>query len=69
MCYVLFSAVCDSKSRGLSAILDALSQESTKALIGSVEEDLCDVTSRLADMWAKPLLSWSCPQVTNIILY
>jgi hypothetical protein len=52
--------------RELTALLEALSDSSTTALIGSVEPALCETVAKLATHRKKPFITWSCQQV-NVV--
>ncbi|XP_046427719.1 retinal guanylyl cyclase 2 [Neodiprion fabricii] len=55
------SVTCETRSRGLGALVNALGRNTTRALIATVEPDTCEVAARLADLWDKPLITWTCP--------
>ncbi|XP_048509125.1 retinal guanylyl cyclase 2 isoform X2 [Athalia rosae] len=55
------SVICESRSRGLGALVDALGRSTTKALIAAVDPDTCEVAGRLAHLWDKPFITWTCP--------
>ncbi|KAK0094156.1 hypothetical protein PV326_011713 [Microctonus aethiopoides] len=55
------SLTCESKSWGLGVLVDILGQSTTKALIAALDSNTCEVAARLAHLWEKPLLTWTCP--------
>ncbi|XP_043283814.1 retinal guanylyl cyclase 2 isoform X2 [Venturia canescens] len=55
------SLTCESKSWGLGVLVQALGQATTKALIAALDPNTCEVAARLAHLWDKPLLTWTCP--------
>ncbi|XP_024943902.1 uncharacterized protein LOC107270796 [Cephus cinctus] len=55
------TVTCESRSRGLGGLVQALGQTSTRALIAALDVNTCDVAARLAHLWDKPLLTWTCP--------
>lgn len=65
-CFVFVSVVCEDMHRELTALLEALSDSSTTALIGSVEPALCETVAKLATHRKKPFITWSCQQV-NVV--
>ncbi|KDR17127.1 Retinal guanylyl cyclase 2, partial [Zootermopsis nevadensis] len=56
------SAVCEDRLGGLTALLEALTDRSTTALIGSVDPVLCETVAKLAARRTKSFITWSCPQ-------
>jgi hypothetical protein len=48
---------------GLEALLEALADGRTTALIGSVDPVLCETVAKLAARRTKSFITWSCPQV------
>lgn len=60
------SVTCESKSWGLGVLVDILGQSTTKALIAALDSNTCEVAARLAHLWEKPLLTWTCPAVMFI---
>ncbi|XP_043477214.1 retinal guanylyl cyclase 2-like isoform X1 [Leptopilina heterotoma] len=56
------SQTCETRSWGLGALVQALEQNTTKALIADLNPNTCDVAMKLAHLWNKPLLTWNCPQ-------
>ncbi|PSN34800.1 hypothetical protein C0J52_24937 [Blattella germanica] len=56
------SAVCEDMLGGLTALLEALANSSTTALIGSVDPVLCETVAKLAAHKSKSFVTWSCPQ-------
>lgn len=67
------SDTCELRSWGLEALVQALRQNSTKALIAQLDYSTCDVAAKLAHLWNKSLVTWTCPQVcppaSNFTLY
>ncbi|XP_066588418.1 retinal guanylyl cyclase 2-like [Prorops nasuta] len=55
------SLTCGSGSTALAALVGALKQARTKALIASLDLDSCEFAGKLATLWHKPLLTWTCP--------
>ncbi|KAJ8686311.1 hypothetical protein QAD02_022105, partial [Eretmocerus hayati] len=53
---------CESRSGGLAALAQALGQKSTDTLVASVDYDSCEVVAKLANLWNKTLVTWTCPQ-------
>ncbi|KAF7996629.1 hypothetical protein HCN44_002275 [Aphidius gifuensis] len=58
------SLACESKSWGLGALVQVLEQSTTKALIAALDVNTCQVAERLAFLWNKPLLTWTCQTKT-----
>ncbi|XP_043264034.1 uncharacterized protein LOC122404161 isoform X3 [Colletes gigas] len=52
---------CETKTRGLDALLRVLGQRRTRALIAVLDSPMCEVTSKLAQLWNVPLFTWTCP--------
>ncbi|XP_034940312.1 receptor-type guanylate cyclase gcy-12 isoform X3 [Chelonus insularis] len=57
------SVTCESKSWGLGILIEVLGQPTTKALIAALDSNTCEVAEKLAHLWEKPLLTWTCPTV------
>ncbi|XP_063978176.1 retinal guanylyl cyclase 2 isoform X2 [Diachasmimorpha longicaudata] len=55
------SLTCDTKSWGLGVLVDVLERPSTRALIAALDINTCEAAERLAYLWNKPLLTWTCP--------
>jgi hypothetical protein len=53
---------------GLTALLEALTDSSTTALIGSVDPVLCETVAKLATHRTKSFITWSCPQVNILVV-
>lgn len=53
---------------GLTALLEALTDRSTTALIGSVDPVLCETVAKLATHRTKSFITWSCPQVNILVV-
>jgi hypothetical protein len=65
---VFVSVVCTDMLGGLTALLEALTDSSTTALIGSVDPVLCETVAKLATHRSKSFITWSCPQVDILIV-
>lgn len=61
----LISVSCETKTRGLDALLRVLGQRTTKALVAALDSPMCDVTAKLAHLWNVPLFTWTCPLVCD----
>lgn len=68
-CSNVFTVTCETKSWGLGILVQALGQVTTKALIAALDPNTCEVAARLAHLWDKPLLTWSCPLVIFFYFY
>ncbi|KAG8247884.1 hypothetical protein J6590_052302 [Homalodisca vitripennis] len=55
--------LCDERTAGLAAILDAVQAPSTRAVVGSVDPGLCALVEALTYVRQTPFVTWSCPQV------
>ncbi|OXU32023.1 hypothetical protein TSAR_004321, partial [Trichomalopsis sarcophagae] len=53
---------CEVRSWGLEALVQALSQKTTKALVAQLDYNTCEVAAKLAHLWNKSLITWTCPQ-------
>jgi hypothetical protein len=53
---------------GLTALLGALTDSSTTALIGSMDPVLCEAVAKLATHRNKSFITWSCPQVNVLVV-
>jgi hypothetical protein len=53
---------------GLTALLEALADSSTTALIGSVDPAMCETVAKLATHRRKSFITWSCPQVNILVV-
>jgi len=60
---VYVSVVCEDVLGELTALLEALSDRSTTALVGSVDPALCETVAKVATHRKKTFITWSCPQV------
>ncbi|XP_031787096.1 guanylate cyclase 2D isoform X2 [Nasonia vitripennis] len=56
---------CEVRSWGLEALVQALSQKTTKALVAQLDYNTCEVAAKLAHLWNKSLITWTCPQRTE----
>lgn len=61
--FVYVSVVCEDVLGELTALLEALSDTSTTALVGSVDPALCETVAKVATHRTKSFITWSCPQV------
>ncbi|XP_053981020.1 uncharacterized protein LOC128877602 isoform X2 [Hylaeus volcanicus] len=55
------SLSCETKTRGLDTLLRVLGQRKTRALVAVLDSPMCEVTSKLAQLWNVPLFTWTCP--------
>ncbi|KAL7302296.1 hypothetical protein TKK_0004960 [Trichogramma kaykai] len=56
---------CEERTWGLEALVQALSQRTTKALVAQLDYSTCEVAAKLAHLWNKSLVTWTCPQKTE----
>jgi hypothetical protein len=61
--FVYVSVVCEDVLGELTALLKALGDSSTTALVGSVDPALCETVAKVATQRTKSFITWSCPQV------
>ncbi|KAG7199229.1 hypothetical protein KM043_018098 [Ampulex compressa] len=61
VCVMPTSLTCESQTWGLDTLLHVLGQTRTKALIAALDSQTCDIAAKLAHLWMKPLLTWTCP--------
>ncbi|XP_014477506.1 PREDICTED: retinal guanylyl cyclase 2 isoform X2 [Dinoponera quadriceps] len=55
------SLTCETKTGGLGALIHALGESKTKAVIAALDSSICEVAAKLAYLGNKPLLTWTCP--------
>jgi hypothetical protein len=61
--FMYVSVVCEDVLGELTALLEALNDSSTTALVGSVDPALCETVATVATHRTKSFITWSCPQV------
>ncbi|XP_012537181.2 retinal guanylyl cyclase 2 [Monomorium pharaonis] len=55
------SLTCETETGGLGALIHALGESGTKAVIAALDSSICEVAAKLAYLGNKPLLTWTCP--------
>ncbi|XP_024876241.1 retinal guanylyl cyclase 2-like isoform X1 [Temnothorax curvispinosus] len=55
------SETCETETGGLGALIHALGESKTKAVIAALDSSICEVAAKLAHLGNKPLLTWTCP--------
>ncbi|XP_011882602.1 PREDICTED: retinal guanylyl cyclase 2 [Vollenhovia emeryi] len=55
------SLTCETETGGLGALIHALGDSNTKAVIAALDSSICEVAAKLAHLGNKPLLTWTCP--------
>ncbi|XP_011692309.1 PREDICTED: retinal guanylyl cyclase 2 [Wasmannia auropunctata] len=55
------SLTCETETAGLGALIHALGESNTKAVIAALDSSICEVAAKLAHLGNKPLLTWTCP--------
>ncbi|XP_032677580.1 retinal guanylyl cyclase 2 isoform X2 [Odontomachus brunneus] len=55
------SLTCETETGGLGALIHALGESKTKAVIAALDSSICEVAAKLAHLGNKPLLTWTCP--------
>lgn len=55
--------MCEDSSLGLKTLIRALSLNSTKGLVAQMNVETCEVATKMAQLWNKPFVTWSCSQV------
>ncbi|KAL0114110.1 hypothetical protein PUN28_011433 [Cardiocondyla obscurior] len=55
------SLTCETETGGLGALINALGESNTKAVIAALDSSICEVAAKLAHLGNKPLLTWTCP--------
>ncbi|XP_043529595.1 uncharacterized protein LOC122539063, partial [Frieseomelitta varia] len=55
------SLSCETKTRGLDALLRVLGERRAKALVAVLDSPMCEITVKLAHLWNMPLFTWTCP--------
>lgn len=55
---------CETETGGLGALIHALGESKTKAVIAALDSSICEVAAKLAHLGNKPLLTWTCPLVS-----
>ncbi|CAB0041147.1 unnamed protein product [Trichogramma brassicae] len=60
-----YTQTCEERTWGLEALVQALSQKTTKALVAQLDYSTCEVAAKLAHLWNKSLVTWTCPQKTE----
>lgn len=63
---ILFSVSCETKTRGLDALLRVLGERRAKALVAVLDSPMCEITVKLAHLWNMPLFTWTCPLVSKL---
>ncbi|XP_023248641.1 retinal guanylyl cyclase 2 [Copidosoma floridanum] len=56
---------CDKRTLGLEALVNAMSQKSTRAVVAQLDYSTCEAAAVLAHLWNKSLVTWTCPQRTE----
>ncbi|XP_058791773.1 guanylate cyclase D isoform X2 [Phymastichus coffea] len=56
---------CEERSWGLEGLVQALSRKTTRAMLAQLDYNTCEVVAKLAHLWNKPLVTWTCPQRTE----
>jgi hypothetical protein len=60
---------CETETGGLGALIHALGESNTKAVIATLDSSICEVAAKLAHLGNKPLLTWTCPLVSVYRVY
>lgn len=60
---------CETVTGGLGALIRALGESNTKAVIAALDSSICEVAAKLAHLGNKPLLTWTCPLVSVYRVY
>ncbi|KAG5336663.1 GUC2F cyclase, partial [Acromyrmex charruanus] len=55
------SLTCETETGGLGALIHALGESNTKAVIAALDSSICEVAAKLAHLGNKLLLTWTCP--------
>ncbi|XP_029170688.1 retinal guanylyl cyclase 2 isoform X2 [Nylanderia fulva] len=55
------SLTCETETGGLGALIHAIGESNTKAVIAALDSSICEVAAKLAHLGNKPLLTWTCP--------
>ncbi|KYM85144.1 Retinal guanylyl cyclase 2 [Atta colombica] len=55
------SLTCETETGGLGALMHALGESNTKAVIAALDSSICEVAAKLAHLGNKLLLTWTCP--------
>ncbi|XP_072756231.1 retinal guanylyl cyclase 2 isoform X1 [Anoplolepis gracilipes] len=55
------SLTCETETGGLGALIHAVGESNTKAVIAELDSSICEVAAKLAHLGNKPLLTWTCP--------
>ncbi|EFN69634.1 Retinal guanylyl cyclase 2 [Camponotus floridanus] len=55
------SLTCETETGGLGALIHAVGESNTKAVIAALDSSICEVAAKLAHLGNKPLLTWTCP--------
>lgn len=63
--YSFLSVSCETKTRGLDALLRVLGERRAKALVAVLDSPMCEITVKLAHLWNMPLFTWTCPLVSR----
>ncbi|XP_070151794.1 retinal guanylyl cyclase 2 isoform X1 [Polyergus mexicanus] len=52
---------CETETGGLGALIHAVGESNTKAVIAALDSSICEVADKLAHLGNKPFLTWTCP--------